>query len=164
VKFAGTPLRYQVSIPERILFPTQVGTRNDGQRWRGALGSDGEARCNCMLSCAAAWYVLTRLRILDNCGTVHPPHGFLRYNQTSERNLSPRKVCAHCAHGERCACSRCLECLHNLGVYFFLARSLSLSSILSSCTTWWVLALSVDASAHAFPRSLPLRSSSSSSK
>ena len=100
-------------------------------------------------------------RAATACCRVQLRDRFLRYTQTSERNLSPPKVCAHCAHGERCACSRCLECLHNLGVYFFLARSLSLSSILSSCTTAWVSALSVDASAHTFPRSLPLRSSSS---
>ena len=39
--------------------------------------------------------------------TVHPPHGFLRYTQTSERNLLHR-VCAHCAYCEQCACSRYL--------------------------------------------------------
>ena len=32
VQFAGTLLRYQVPIPERISFPTQVSTRNDVQR------------------------------------------------------------------------------------------------------------------------------------
>jgi hypothetical protein len=83
--------------------------------------------CHCMLSCATACYVLTHLRILDNGGTVHPPHGLLRYTQTSERNLSPHRVCAHCAYCERCACSRYLYAhMHNLGVYFFLARFLSL--------------------------------------
>jgi len=68
--------------------------------------------------------MLTRLRIFDNCGTVHPPYWFLRYTQTSERNLSPRKVCAHCAYGERCACSRCLACTYTYSRCLLLSRSI----------------------------------------
>ena len=75
--------------------------------------------CHCMLSCATAYYVFTHLRILDNGGTaIHTDKRKKSVAAQSVRALrllramrSSRYLYAH---------------MHNLGVYFFLARFLSL--------------------------------------
>jgi len=49
--------------------------------------------CRCVLSCEAAWHVLTRLLMFDHDGTVHPPLWFLQCMKAKE--ICRRAPCAH---------------------------------------------------------------------
>jgi len=118
--------RQQAPISERISFPIQVpprSKRNNGQQWRDALQSCATACCrvqprDTVCSHASAWWIM-----LAPC----------THMKASEKNLSPRRVRAHCVNCERCDCSRSLLCTLAYVGCLLLARSLpsSLSLFLS---------------------------------
>jgi len=122
VKFAVTLLRYQTPIPERISFPTQVSTRNDGQRWRGALQLRATTCCRVQLRdmfshvCAFRIIVAPCTHLMGSCDT---------HRQAKE--ICRRAKCARTALMANDALAAGVQHanIHYLGVYFFLARSLS---------------------------------------
>jgi len=122
------------------------------------MGSGGEARCNCLPLHAVMCSRVTCAHTPAHVGSRWhcTQNSWVPVKQTtSERNLSPRRVCAHCAYCEQCTCNRFLVCtlaffgnlLLSRSLSLFVTLSLSLSSFLS-CALWWVSTLSADARAH----------------
>ena len=96
------------------------------------MDSGGEKHCRCVPLHAVVCSRLTCAHKPVHVGPWwHPPSGFQFYRQTSERNLSPRRVCAHCTYCEQCTCNMFLLCTLAYVGNLLLSRLLSLSVTLS---------------------------------
>jgi len=120
---AGTLFRWQAPIPQRISFPTQVSKHNDGHR-RTALQLRAAACCRvqprdmCSHAFACCFMVAPCTHLLGS-----------RDIGRQAKEISRRAECARTAliACHALATGSYYAHLHTLVIYFFLARSLSLS-------------------------------------